>query len=83
MQKIITADYEQTIAEGLSLYLNKVERGTFLMGSQEEEVYDDEKHVRLVNINKAFYEINPHCSNKLSNQPTSKHTCQQPKQEMK
>lgn len=55
MQKIITADYEQTLAQGLSIYLNKVETGTFLMGSHKEEAYGDEKPIRLVNINQAFY----------------------------
>ena len=42
MQKIITADYQQHIAKGNTIYLNKVATGAFWMGSQEE-AFDDEK----------------------------------------
>ena len=55
MPATITADYQQPIAKDLFIYMNKVEPGTFLMGSHEEEAYDDEKFVRLVTINKPFY----------------------------
>ena len=55
MPQIITADYEQILAKDTKIYLNKVTKGRFLMGSHEAEAYDDEKAVRLVTIEKDFY----------------------------
>ena len=55
MQQIITADYEHPLTDTCHIAFKLVKKGTFLMGSEDKEAYDDEKPVHLVNIQKDFY----------------------------
>ena len=51
----ITADYHQDLTDGITIYMNKVEIGSFLMGNSKEGARLNEKPVRRVHIAKPFY----------------------------